>query len=77
MGNPCVTSSVVIPEFFPGCRVLARRKTDGLYYAGTVTQEVQVTAGGALHNIINNNSTNLPLLARGHSGLQGSLGGGV
>lgn len=48
MGNPCMTSSVLIPEFLPGCRVLARRTIDGLYYAGTVTQEVQVTAGGAL-----------------------------
>lgn len=40
----------VIPEFLPGCKVLARRKIDGFYYAGTVSQEVQVTAGGARHN---------------------------
>lgn len=50
IANPCVTPCVVISEFFPGCRVLARRKMDGLYYAGTLTQKLQVTREEALHN---------------------------
>uniref|UniRef100_A0A3Q1F1M4 DUF4537 domain-containing protein n=1 Tax=Acanthochromis polyacanthus TaxID=80966 RepID=A0A3Q1F1M4_9TELE len=33
------------PEFFPGCRVLARREVDGLYYLGTVVQQVQGRKG--------------------------------
>ncbi|XP_029952497.1 uncharacterized protein C11orf16 homolog [Salarias fasciatus] len=33
------------PEFFPGCRVLARRQADGLYHPGTVIQQVQGRGG--------------------------------
>ncbi|XP_047452953.1 uncharacterized protein C11orf16 homolog [Mugil cephalus] len=33
------------PEFFPGCRVLARREVDGLYYLGSVIQQVQDRRG--------------------------------
>ncbi|KAK2880466.1 uncharacterized protein C11orf16 homolog [Channa argus] len=32
-------------EFFPGCRVLARREVDGFYYLGSVIQQVQSCAG--------------------------------
>ncbi|KAK2842665.1 hypothetical protein Q5P01_012865 [Channa striata] len=32
-------------EFFPGCRVLARREVDGFYYLGSVTQQVQGCGG--------------------------------
>uniref|UniRef100_A0A3B4YTM0 DUF4537 domain-containing protein n=1 Tax=Stegastes partitus TaxID=144197 RepID=A0A3B4YTM0_9TELE len=34
--------SLAGPQFFPGCRVLARREMDGLYYLATVIQQVQV-----------------------------------
>lgn len=30
------------PQYVPGCRVLARRQRDGLYYLGTAIQQVQV-----------------------------------
>ncbi|XP_035809510.2 uncharacterized protein C11orf16 homolog [Amphiprion ocellaris] len=44
---PCVLPGQTLagPEFFPGCRVLARREVDGLYYLGTVTQQVQGRKG--------------------------------
>ncbi|XP_071271605.1 uncharacterized protein C11orf16 homolog [Salvelinus alpinus] len=55
LGNPfCPVSSCVLSgralslcstEFLPGCRVLARRELDGLYYLGTVTQLVQGRRG--------------------------------
>ncbi|CAJ1056154.1 uncharacterized protein C11orf16 homolog [Xyrichtys novacula] len=53
LGNPfppgacCVQSSQTLsgPEFFPGCRVLARREVDGLYYLGTLIQQVQGCGG--------------------------------
>ncbi|XP_060892012.1 uncharacterized protein C11orf16 homolog isoform X1 [Labrus mixtus] len=32
-------------QFYPGCRVLARREMDGLYYSGTLIQQVQGCAG--------------------------------
>ncbi|GAA6215318.1 uncharacterized protein C11orf16 homolog [Lates japonicus] len=43
----CVLSGQTLggAEFFPGCRVLARREVDGLYYLGTVMQQVQGRAG--------------------------------
>ncbi|CAL8357091.1 unnamed protein product [Lota lota] len=31
--------------YFPGCRVLARRQQDGLYYLGTLVQEVGANSG--------------------------------
>ncbi len=37
-----VSAQTLSPEFFPGCRVLARREVDGLYHMGTVIQQVQV-----------------------------------
>ncbi|XP_037622473.1 uncharacterized protein C11orf16 homolog [Sebastes umbrosus] len=47
LGNPCMLSNQTMggPEFFPGCRVLARREVDGLYYLGTVIQQVQGRGG--------------------------------
>ncbi|CAB1323532.1 unnamed protein product, partial [Coregonus sp. 'balchen'] len=55
LGNPfCPVSSCVLSgralslcstEFLPGCRVLARRELDGLYYLGTVMQLVQGRRG--------------------------------
>ncbi|KAI3371016.1 hypothetical protein L3Q82_023670, partial [Scortum barcoo] len=33
------------PDFYPGCRVLARKEVDGLYYLGTVIQQVQDRSG--------------------------------
>nr|XP_046250670.1 uncharacterized protein C11orf16 homolog [Scatophagus argus]XP_046250671.1 uncharacterized protein C11orf16 homolog [Scatophagus argus] len=52
LGNPlCSVTSCVLsdqtrsPEFLPGCRVLARREVDGLYYLGTVIQQVQGRGG--------------------------------
>ncbi|XP_044048317.1 uncharacterized protein C11orf16 homolog [Siniperca chuatsi] len=53
LGNPlrpvtsCMLSGQTLgsPEFFPGCRVLARREVDGLYYMGTVIQQVQGRGG--------------------------------
>uniref|UniRef100_A0A3P8ZHV4 DUF4537 domain-containing protein n=1 Tax=Esox lucius TaxID=8010 RepID=A0A3P8ZHV4_ESOLU len=55
LGNPfcpisgCVLSGRVLSlcstEFLPGCRVLARRELDGLYYLGTVMQLVQDRRG--------------------------------
>ena len=62
LGNPfcpvssCVLSgralSVCSTEFLPGCRVLARRELDGLYYLGTVTQLVQVTSRHPFTHVI-------------------------
>ncbi|XP_049430795.1 uncharacterized protein C11orf16 homolog [Epinephelus fuscoguttatus] len=48
LGNPYMLSGQTLgaPEFFPGCRVLARREVDGFYYVGTVIQEVQGRGGG-------------------------------
>ncbi|XP_008292999.1 uncharacterized protein C11orf16 homolog [Stegastes partitus] len=37
--------SLAGPQFFPGCRVLARREMDGLYYLATVIQQVQGRRG--------------------------------
>ncbi|XP_068452581.1 uncharacterized protein C11orf16 homolog [Clinocottus analis] len=47
LGNPHALSgqTALVPEFSPGCRVLARRQEDGLYHLGTVTQRVQGCAG--------------------------------
>nr|XP_020449018.1 uncharacterized protein C11orf16 homolog [Monopterus albus] len=53
LGNPlhpvasCMLSAQTLgsSEFFPGCRVLARREVDGLYYMGRVMQQVQGRAG--------------------------------
>ncbi|KAM7002331.1 uncharacterized protein C11orf16 homolog [Tautogolabrus adspersus] len=53
LGNPlqqcttCVHPVLTLssPQFYPGCRVLARREVDGLYYLGTVIQQVQGCAG--------------------------------
>ncbi|XP_029992495.1 uncharacterized protein C11orf16 homolog [Sphaeramia orbicularis] len=46
LGNPLhPLTSCGDPEFFPGCRVLARRQMDGLYHLGTVVQEVQGCRG--------------------------------
>ncbi|XP_032378573.1 uncharacterized protein C11orf16 homolog [Etheostoma spectabile] len=47
LGNPFTLSAQTLggPEFFPGCRVLARREVDGLYYLGTVIQQVQGRGG--------------------------------
>ncbi|KAM8752004.1 uncharacterized protein C11orf16 homolog isoform 2-T2 [Acanthopagrus schlegelii] len=52
LGNPlrpvtsCMLSGQTLrPEFFPGCRVLARREVDGFYYMGTVIQQVQSRGG--------------------------------
>lgn len=48
MGNPfsmtpCVLGKVARgAEFFPGCRVLARREVDRLYYLGTIVHQLQV-----------------------------------
>lgn len=48
MGNPfsvapCVLRKVASgAEFFPGCRVLARREVDGFYYLGTIVHQLQV-----------------------------------
>ncbi|XP_023254695.1 uncharacterized protein C11orf16 homolog [Seriola lalandi dorsalis] len=41
--SSCVLSGRTLggSEFFPGCRVLARREVDGFYYLGTVIQQVQ------------------------------------
>ncbi|XP_040895110.1 uncharacterized protein C11orf16 homolog [Toxotes jaculatrix] len=43
----CVMSGRTLggSEFLPGCRVLARREVDGLYYLGTVIQQVQDRTG--------------------------------
>ncbi|KAK5600067.1 hypothetical protein CRENBAI_009778 [Crenichthys baileyi] len=43
----CVLCSPAVArsEFFPGCRVLARRTVDGLYYSSTVIQQVQGSTG--------------------------------
>lgn len=38
--TPC--DQTLSTEFFPGCRVLARRQVEGFYYLGTITQQVQV-----------------------------------
>ncbi|XP_071347437.1 uncharacterized protein C11orf16 homolog [Trachinotus anak] len=45
--SSCVLSGQTLggSEFFPGCRVLARREVDGLYYLGTVIQQVQDRTG--------------------------------
>ncbi|XP_056273824.1 uncharacterized protein C11orf16 homolog isoform X2 [Pseudoliparis swirei] len=48
LGNPCTPSGEPgggLLEFYTGGRVLARREEDGLYYLGTVTQQVQVAGG--------------------------------
>ncbi|KAE8296748.1 hypothetical protein D5F01_LYC05510 [Larimichthys crocea] len=52
LGNPlrpvtsCIPGQTLqSPEFFTGCRVLARREVDGLYYMGTVIQQVQGHGG--------------------------------
>ncbi|TDH09962.1 hypothetical protein EPR50_G00091270 [Perca flavescens] len=47
LGNPSILSAQTLggSEFFPGCRVLARREVDGLYYLGTVIQQVQGRGG--------------------------------
>lgn len=48
MGNPfsitpCVLGKVARgAELFPGCRVLARREVDKLYYLGTIVHQLQV-----------------------------------
>ncbi|XP_034542225.1 uncharacterized protein C11orf16 homolog [Notolabrus celidotus] len=46
-GTSCMMSSQTLrsPEFFPGCRVLARREVDGFYYSGTLIQQVQGCGG--------------------------------
>lgn len=38
----CLASDLNQAEFFPGCKVLARKEADGFYYSGTVIKEVQV-----------------------------------
>lgn len=51
MGNPfsvtpCVLGKVARgAEFFPGCRVLARREVDGFYYLGTIVHQLQDRGG--------------------------------
>lgn len=48
MGNPFSVTQCVLGKvargtaFFPGCRVLARRELDGLYYMGTIIHQLQV-----------------------------------
>ncbi|XP_035380725.1 uncharacterized protein C11orf16 homolog isoform X2 [Electrophorus electricus] len=45
-GTPCVAARVMRgAEFFPGCRVLARREADGLYYMGTIGNQQQDRGG--------------------------------
>lgn len=40
---PCVLGKIARgAEFFPGCRVLARREVDGFYYLGTIVHQLQV-----------------------------------
>ncbi|XP_026166905.1 uncharacterized protein C11orf16 homolog [Mastacembelus armatus] len=53
LGNPphvvtsCLLSGQTLcsSEFYPGCRVLARREVDGFYYLGSVIQQVQGRPG--------------------------------
>lgn len=40
-----ISSPLLSPEFFPGCRVLARREGEGFYYLGTVINQVQGCSG--------------------------------
>ncbi|MCI4379147.1 hypothetical protein PGIGA_G00224680 [Pangasianodon gigas] len=44
--TPCVLRKVARgAEFFPGCRVLARREVDGFYYLGTIVHQLQDRGG--------------------------------
>ncbi|XP_076840413.1 uncharacterized protein C11orf16 homolog [Brachyhypopomus gauderio] len=45
-GTPCVPARVMRgAEFFPGCRVLARKEADGFYYLGTIVNQLQDRGG--------------------------------
>ncbi|XP_074534013.1 uncharacterized protein C11orf16 homolog [Halichoeres trimaculatus] len=43
--SPLLSGTLSRAEFFPGCRVLARREVDGFYYSGTLIQQVQGCGG--------------------------------
>ncbi|KAG7333289.1 hypothetical protein KOW79_003424 [Hemibagrus wyckioides] len=44
--TPCVLRKVARgAEFFPGCRVLARKEIDGFYYLGTIVHQLQDRGG--------------------------------
>ncbi|XP_072551192.1 uncharacterized protein C11orf16 homolog isoform X2 [Salminus brasiliensis] len=44
--TPCISARVLRgAEFFPGCRVLARREADGFYYLGTIVHQLQDRGG--------------------------------
>ncbi|MCJ8733258.1 hypothetical protein PDJAM_G00221280 [Pangasius djambal] len=44
--TPCILRKVARgAEFFPGCRVLARREVDGFYYLGTIVHQLQDRGG--------------------------------
>ncbi|KAL7871179.1 hypothetical protein SRHO_G00086760 [Serrasalmus rhombeus] len=44
--TPCISARVMGGvEFFPGCRVLARREADGFYYLGTIVHQLQDRGG--------------------------------
>ncbi|KAG9273136.1 hypothetical protein AMEX_G12235 [Astyanax mexicanus] len=44
--TPCISARLMRgAEFYPGCRVLARREADGFYYLGTIVHQLQDRGG--------------------------------